>query len=211
MGSFSKESVRGTASTAMSRIAKLGGRGFMGQLNNWMTGARAALAKDGLKTTMWKLARHQEHGYLNESCKQVGTDEFGNEYFEDTSCGKLRGRDRWVIYNGDGNNRVFDRPFQASAVPPTWHAWLHQLDDRPPPENEKLDPCSANFVVPGSEASSIAMYDHVKPWRPNQTGAGHEKEYRQSGHWVAGNYRMQTYETWDGSVKKTLAPPNSNN
>jgi hypothetical protein len=85
------------------------------------------------------------------------------------------------------------------------------MDDRPPPESEKLDPCSKNFVVPGAEASSLAMYDHVQPWRPNPTGEGHETEYRQPGHWAAGNYRVQTYESWDGTVVKEHPPSNKNN
>lgn len=68
---------------------------------------------------------------------------------------------RWVIYSG----KVFDYPFQAAQIPPTWNAWIHQIDDREPPEGEVLDPCTANFVVPGSEKSTIPMYDHVKPVR----------------------------------------------
>jgi len=49
--------------------------------------------------------------------------------------------------------------------------------------------------------------------RENPTGKGHEVEYRPQGHWQAGNFRMQSYNSWDGSVKadKALAPPNSSN
>ena len=67
---------------------------------------------------------------------------------------------RWVIYSG----KVFDSPFQSTSIPPTWNSWIHQIDDRPPASgDEVLDPCTANFIVPGAEKSSIAMYDHVKP------------------------------------------------
>jgi len=183
----------------------------MGMMSNWYTGAKAAVAQDGLKTTVWKLAKHQEHTYLNASVKKVGEDHVGNEYFEDTSAGKLRGRDRWVVYNNPTNSAVFDRPYQASSIPPTWHAWIHQMDDRPPPAGEVLDPIVNNFIPAGAEASSLPMYDHVAPWRQNDTGKGHEVEYRQPGHWQGGNYRVQTYSTWDGSVKKELSPLNTQN
>jgi len=191
-------------------MIKYGGRGFLGQWKNWLTGAKAAVAERGIKQVLWEQARAKEMGYLNASAQNcVGTDEFGNRYFEDTSGGKLRGRDRWVEYNSPGNSRVFDYPPQTSSIPPTWHAWMHQIDDRPAPSGEALDPCTKNFIVAGSEVATT--YDHVKPWRENPTGKGHEVEYRQSGHWQAGNYRIQTYESWDGTVKKTLPPPNSNN
>jgi NADH:ubiquinone oxidoreductase subunit len=44
------------------------------------------------------------------SGQAVGTDKFGNRYYENK-----RGR-RWVIYNGT---------VEASRVPPDWHGWLH--------------------------------------------------------------------------------------
>jgi len=179
-------------------------------MKNLMAGTQAKVNEIGLWNTLCWVGKHKEINYLNASAKtKVGEDEFGNEYFQDTSMGKLRGRDRWVIYNGAGNDSVYDWPLQASAIPPTWHAWMHQSDDRPPPSGEKLDPCSENFVVAGSQTST--PYDHVQPWRPNPTGGGHTKEYRQPGHWHAGNYRVQTYESWTGDVKKTLGPSNSAN
>ena len=58
----------------------------------------------------------------------VGEDEFGNRYFRtrggaiDTNVGYQR---RWVVYNG---------PAEASAVPPSWHGWLHNTVDVPPTE-----------------------------------------------------------------------------
>merc|ERR1711934_64790 len=178
-----------------------GGRGFVAQFKNWMAGAKAIAADKGVYGTLNWLAKHKEVSYMNESVKKVGEDEFGHTYWEDTSGGKIRGRDRWVVYNG----KLFDYPFQAAAVPPTWHAWLHQIDDRPAPAGEKLDPCSANFIVAGTAPDTL--YDHVQPWRENPTGKGHTVEYRQPGHWQGGNHRVETYESWDGSVKKTLPPP----
>jgi NADH:ubiquinone oxidoreductase subunit len=49
--------------------------------------------------------------------RPVGTDEFGNHYFENR-----RGR-RWVIYNGYA---------EASAIPPGWYGWMHKIVDEPP-------------------------------------------------------------------------------
>mgnify|MGYP003326437406 CR=1 FL=1 len=47
------------------------------------------------------------------SGKLVGTDQFGNKYYQNKNDTK-----RWVIYNG-----VAD----ASSVPPEWHSWLHKI------------------------------------------------------------------------------------
>lgn len=51
------------------------------------------------------------------SGRHVGTDEFGNRYFE-----TRRGKKRWVMYNGIP---------EASKVPPSWHGWLHYTLDAP--------------------------------------------------------------------------------
>jgi NADH:ubiquinone oxidoreductase subunit len=57
----------------------------------------------------------------------VGTDPFGNRYFEartnrDSYDGRRR---RWVIYEGYAD---------ASKVPPEWFGWLHYTFDDIPPE-----------------------------------------------------------------------------
>jgi NADH:ubiquinone oxidoreductase subunit len=51
------------------------------------------------------------------SGQAVGTDTFGNRYYQ-----SKRGR-RWVIYNGT---------VEASRVPPDWHGWLHHTFKEPP-------------------------------------------------------------------------------
>lgn len=48
--------------------------------------------------------------------RHVGTDEFGNRYYEARRALQGRHRKRWVIYNGQP---------EASKVPPYWHGWLH--------------------------------------------------------------------------------------
>jgi NADH:ubiquinone oxidoreductase subunit len=60
--------------------------------------------------------------------ERVGEDEFGNVYYRtrggavDRNLGFQR---RWVIYKGYN---------EASAVPPSWHGWLHHTVDTPPTE-----------------------------------------------------------------------------
>lgn len=60
--------------------------------------------------------------------RQVGTDEFGNKYYEDRTDRKSydKGRKRrWVIYKGYAD---------ASKIPPDWHGWIHYIYDTPPSE-----------------------------------------------------------------------------
>ena len=55
-------------------------------------------------------------------CKNVGCDEFGNQYFQSraiNSEGKFR---RLVIYKG-GN--------ETSKIPALWHSWMHYTIDDP--------------------------------------------------------------------------------
>jgi len=53
--------------------------------------------------------------------EQVGSDEFGNKYYRNST--RLNGRERrWVIYKGGK---------EASKIPPEWHAWVHHTVDAP--------------------------------------------------------------------------------
>jgi NADH:ubiquinone oxidoreductase subunit len=78
--------------------------------------------------------------------EHVGDDELGNRYFR-TRGGKidpaLGFERRWVTYNGYA---------EASAVPPSWHGWLHHTVDVPPTQ----------------EVVKTAPWQ--KPHRPNPTG-----------------------------------------
>ena len=54
----------------------------------------------------------------------IGTDEFGNRYFESRDTSSYDGRRRrWVLYKGSAD---------ASKVPPDWHGWLHHTFAEPP-------------------------------------------------------------------------------
>ena len=54
--------------------------------------------------------------------KLVGSDIFGNRYFESRKAGKNGARKRWVEYKGMA---------EPSKVPPSWHGWLHYTFDSP--------------------------------------------------------------------------------
>jgi NADH:ubiquinone oxidoreductase subunit len=84
--------------------------------------------------------------------RAVGTDSFGNRYFEEKSAVRGRRLRRWVVYAG---------PIEASTVPPEWHAWLHYTVDAP--------------------LTDAARLPWMKPHLPNRTGtafsyrpAGHD-------------------------------------
>lgn len=73
--------------------------------------------------------------------KQVGTDVFGNRYFEERGRVKGRRRKRWVMFNGSA---------EPSKVPPEWHGWLHHTLENPLPQKQ--------------------LYAWQKPHMPNLTG-----------------------------------------
>lgn len=52
--------------------------------------------------------------------KLIGTDEFGNRYYEDKKANADGKRKRWVMYKGLA---------EPSKVPPAWHGWLHYTTD----------------------------------------------------------------------------------
>ncbi len=65
--------------------------------------------------------------------ESVGSDDFGNRYFQEKSVVKGRRRRRWVLYNGEAD---------ATKVPAEWHAWLHYTVDEP------LKPVARPWIKP---------------------------------------------------------------
>tara|TARA_R110002051_G_scaffold97308_10_gene167487 strand:- start:1742 stop:2191 length:450 start_codon:yes stop_codon:yes gene_type:complete len=54
----------------------------------------------------------------------VGTDDYGNRYYQSRDKVSYDGRQRrWVIYDGYA---------EATKVSPDWHGWLHYTFDEPP-------------------------------------------------------------------------------
>jgi NADH:ubiquinone oxidoreductase subunit len=80
-------------------------KNFLLQIFTWWNGQTI-----GTRYLTWR------HG------KRVGSDEFGNVYYEGgmTSFGVHR---RWVIYNGYAD---------ASKIPPGWFGWMQNKTDVPP-------------------------------------------------------------------------------
>ena len=102
----------------------------------------------------------------------VGTDAFGNRYYEERRqrSAALRRR-RWVIYAGQP---------EASTVPPEWHAWLHYTTNAPLPETGRRV--------------------WQKPHLANVTGTA--LAYRPPGHDYEGGHRARAtgdYEAWTPS------------
>jgi NADH:ubiquinone oxidoreductase subunit len=101
----------------------------------------------------------------------VGTDPFGNTYYQERRTRPGHRRRRWVIYKGE---------VEASRVPPEWHAWLHYVVDEPP----------------GKDGGRP-----VRPWQkehqPNLTGTA--RAYLPPGHTLEAGRRALTtadYEPW---------------
>jgi NADH:ubiquinone oxidoreductase subunit len=100
----------------------------------------------------------------------VGTDEFGNRYYQDRRTPETGRRGRWVLFRGAA---------EASKVPPDWHAWLHHTIAEPP------------SVTP------LPAKPWEQPHRPNPTGTA--DAYRPAGHLLGRARRPKAtgdYEAW---------------
>lgn len=100
----------------------------------------------------------------------VGSDAYGNRYYQDRRTVAGRPRRRWVMFDGDP---------EASKVPPLWHAWLHRQIDHTPCDDDD----------PG--------YDWEQPHHPNTTGS--PAAWRPAGHPLASGQRPPAtgdYEPW---------------
>jgi len=78
--------------------------------------------KQGIFGTLAKLYRMN----LMKPGTLVGIDQFGNRYYENKKA--LYGQDRWVDY--------INPEYDATQVPPDWHAWLHHMTPYTPQQSE---------------------------------------------------------------------------
>lgn len=103
------------------------------------------------------------------SGRKIGSDSFGNAYYESRADYMQYGRKRrWVLYAGKA---------EATSVPPEWHGWLHHTADAP-------------IAVAKPHAWMIAH-------RPNPTGTANA--WHPPGHDYSGGRRQVTtgdYEAW---------------
>ena len=78
----------------------------------------------------------------NEATKMIGTDEYGNQYYEDfhTYCKNINfkikdyTKRRWVEFSEAHRFTSL----QATKIPPPWHGWLCNIYDEPPSVNIKI-------------------------------------------------------------------------
>lgn len=113
----------------------------------------------GTRVTLWWQGRY------------VGSDEFGNRYYEQKKgVGPMGMQRRWVVYKDLA---------EASKVPPDWHPWLHHTIDTPPTE----------------EVYTPRPWQ--KPHKPNMTGTA--EAYRPQGSILASGERPTAtgdYKPW---------------
>ena len=101
----------------------------------------------------------------------VGTDEFGNRYYESRDNSSYDGRKRrWVVYEGYA---------EASKVSADWYGWLHSTFDGPPTDEP------------------LTKRAWEQPYRPNLTGT--PMAWRPQGSLAAEGVRPAAtgdYEAW---------------
>jgi NADH:ubiquinone oxidoreductase subunit len=101
--------------------------------------------------------------------KLIGTDEFGNKYYEDKKKDASGKNKRWVMYNGLA---------EPSKVPPNWHGWLHYTTNEVPDEFYKWQkPYTPNlsgtknaYFPAGHEAKGGVrnkVSSDYEAWQPN--------------------------------------------
>ncbi|KAK1927092.1 putative cell viability protein [Papiliotrema laurentii] len=71
----------------------------------------------------------------------VGTDQFGNRYYENTKYGEeVPGRHRWVDFA--------QHDYNASQVPPEWHSWINHIRKDAPPNDPIMQASSPPWKTP---------------------------------------------------------------
>ena len=107
---------------------------------------------------------------LKLSAREIGSDEFGNRYFEERRARPGKPPRRYVRYNGI---------VEASKVPADWHGWLHHTELSPPP------------------VGGYKKHAWQKEHQPNLTGT--TNAHRPQGHVLRGGKRKPAtgaYEPW---------------
>lgn len=99
----------------------------------WAIYRKEGLTRALLRGKIYK-PTHEKGGYEEELARLVGTDEFGNRYYEDFNHHNKNTR-RWVEYAD--YNKWFMTP---KKVAPAWHGWLHYQYDDPPKKDNFVEP-----------------------------------------------------------------------
>ncbi|KAF0852980.1 mitochondrial Complex I (CI) NADH:ubiquinone oxidoreductase subunit B17.2/N7BM/DAP13/NDUFA12 [Andalucia godoyi] len=133
---------------------------------------RKEIQESGVKETLLKVIRFKDAWFEKSSKRLIGTDQFGNSYYETALDAQLR--ERFVV---PANAKQYD----ASSIPPEWHNWLHRMTNVPP--------------------TSVAPYvpKYAKNHRSNPTGSGNA--YLQPAHFLNPKYsnvrNAQSVEEWN--------------
>ena len=85
---------------------------------------------------------HEKAGFGDELAPHVGTDEFGNRYYEDLNH-KNKNQRRFVEFADTG--KWFPTPKKIS---PAWHGWMHYMYDDPPRKDNFVDPFFRSHSTP---------------------------------------------------------------
>ena len=104
---------------------------------------------------------HEKAGFGDELAEEVGTDEFGNRYYECWN-GKNKNQRRFVEFADVGKWH----PTQGKKIAPAWQGWMHYMYDDPPRKDNYVDPF----------------------YRPHRTGVfktDHPNAYKNPGHLYA--------------------------
>lgn len=108
----------------------------------------------------------------------VGTDKYGNKYYENNSY--FFSRHRFVCYP------YVDRyTFDASQVPSEWHRWLHYMTDDPP---TKVPPVPRKFFQPHEPNKTGSKMEYV-PY--STTRPKIEEWVPPKGNWLTGFHYLQ--------------------
>ena len=99
--------------------------------------------------------------------KKIGTDRFGNTYYEGKPIKGYKRPRRWVMYKGAP---------EATKIPPEWHSWIH-------------------FLVENKPSNNIEKFSWQKSHRENLSGT--KDAYRPDGSLSSNlKKNMKKYETW---------------
>ena len=95
----------------------------------------------------------------------VGTDKFGNKYYENARY--FYGRDRWVVYN-----EKVGVDYDGSMIPAEWFGWMHHKTDYPPTEKPpvRYEWMKEHDMNPSGTKNQYVPYSTTKPkvesWKP---------------------------------------------
>ncbi|CAL6323827.1 unnamed protein product [Bathycoccus prasinos] len=104
----------------------------------------------------------------------VGTDQHGNEYYENTKY--QQGRSRWVKYKDLDD-------YNPANVPREWHQWLHYISDEPDLTQE------IKYEIPAIHVKLSKQFGAVASNEPRYYPKGHFfnkkgiKDWKKYGAW----------------------------